>query len=261
MRLGCLSTLLPGETTGERFSQAVEIGLEALEFLVFPDTDLAAWLEEIQEGSAVTGLGVCALIACQNLLDPSHLPWFKEVLEVAAEVGAVVVVTPEYAGRNPPAGMPPLPPPPEGELEMVRELISQMASYAQRLGARLAVEAINRYETRFARSLGEAVALAEGAGSEVGVLADFFHLNIEERDIDASLRRAGRRLAHVHLADSNRSLPGYGHLDFARNFRTLIEMAYEGALSLECGLPEGDPEALTNAVKWLRATWRLAASA
>ena len=35
-------------------------------------------------------------------------------------------------------------------------------------------------------------------------LADFFHLNMEDGPLTETLRRAGDRLLHVHLADSNR---------------------------------------------------------
>lgn len=256
MRVGCLSYLLPGESTEDRFTNAAKIGVDALEFLVFPDTDLKAWLTEVKGAATASGLGVSALICCQTLLDEAHLPWFEGVLGVAAELDAVVVLTPEYAGRNPPAGMPPLPPPPADELETVKEMLKLLASYAQQNGARIAVEAINRYETRFARSLSEALVLANEAGPNVGVLADFFHLNIEEEDIPTSIRHAGARLMHVHLADSNRFPPGYGHLDFASGFRALAETGYDRTLSLECGLPADKPGALAETVRWIREMWQ-----
>ena len=38
---------------------------------------------------------------------------------------------------------------------------------------------------------------------------------------------------HVHVADSNRRAPGWGHLDFGPVVRTLAEMRYGGFLSAE----------------------------
>jgi sugar phosphate isomerase/epimerase len=64
-------------------------------------------------------------------------------------------------------------------------------------------------------------------------LADTFHMNIEEAHITASLRTAGSELGHVHLADSNRQAPGYGHLDVHNVLGVLQEMGYRGYLSFE----------------------------
>ena len=59
--------------------------------------------------------------------------------------------------------------------------------------------------------LDEAVALIEALGSpHVKVMADLFHMSIEEDDLPAALRRCGPQLGHVHLADSQRAHPAPG---------------------------------------------------
>jgi sugar phosphate isomerase/epimerase len=73
------------------------------------------------------------------------------------------------------------------------------------------------------------------------VLADTFHMNIEEVDLPLALRQAGDRLWHVHTADSNRWAPGQGHLDFATLIDTLTDLEYDGYLSCEI-LPRPTPE-------------------
>jgi sugar phosphate isomerase/epimerase len=66
-----------------------------------------------------------------------------------------------------------------------------------------------------------------------GIMADTFHMNIEERSIpDAILASAGI-LNHVHLSDSNRLAPGLGHIDFAEVLQALREAAYGGGLAFE----------------------------
>ena len=75
---------------------------------------------------------------------------------------------------------------------------------------------------------------------------------IEEADPIAALRSTGMRLGHVHLADSNRLLPGHGHTDFGAFMRALEEMGFGGAASLECRIP-GDPNILLpRCVEFLR---------
>ena len=72
-------------------------------------------------------------------------------------------------------------------------------------------------------------------------------------DIAASIRRAGDRLFHFHVADSNRWYPGAGHIDFGEILRTLNEVGYDGFVSCECmPLPDPDTVAVEN-IKFLRA--------
>jgi len=102
-------------------------------------------------------------------------------------------------------------------------------------------EPVNRYETDFLVTMDEALDLINRLASPaLGILADTFHMNIEEASIEGSLRRARPRLRHVHVADSNRQAPGWGHLDFPALVRVLREFGYTGYLSAEI-LPRPDP--------------------
>jgi sugar phosphate isomerase/epimerase len=114
---------------------------------------------------------------------------------------------------------------------------------AEREGGALIIEPINRYETDLLTTIAETEHFIDLiGGGPVGVLADTFHMNIEEASIEQSLQAAGDRLRHVHTADSNRRAPGWGHLDFAAVLATLRAMSYRGWLSAEI-LPLPDPEA------------------
>ena len=53
--------------------------------------------------------------------------------------------------------------------------------------------------------------VADEVGEEnLGVMVDFFHANIEDVSVPDAIRRAERRLMLIHLADSNRQMPGDG---------------------------------------------------
>lgn len=109
-----------------------------------------------------------------------------------------------------------------------------VAHAAKEKGVRLAIEPINRYETDLINTAPEALGLIDELGADhIGVLFDTFHANIEEPRIETGLRLCGKRLFHVHIADSNRWYPGAGHTDFARLIATLREMRYEGWVSAE----------------------------
>lgn len=134
------------------------------------------------------------------------------------------------------------------------DALQQLLPAADRLGVRVLIEPINRYETDYLVTVDETLALIEQAKSpQLGVLADLFHMNIEEVSIEQALRRAGSRLGHVHAADSNRHAPGWGHLDFPRIVAVLRDIGYRGYLSAEI-LPRPDPvSAARQVVEYLRA--------
>ena len=112
----------------------------------------------------------------------------------------------------------------------------EIGAYAAPRGVRVAIEPINRFEgyAGFLNSIMEAKSIADEVGADnVGVLADFFHVNIEDAALADTLRLAGDRLMCIHLADSNRQAPGTGHLDFLHIVRTLNSIGYSGYLSLD----------------------------
>lgn len=124
----------------------------------------------------------------------------------------------------------------------VVEALTRLLPVAERSDVRLLIEPINRYETDYLNTIGETLDLIDRMRSaRLQVLADTFHMNIEERSIEDALRACGRRLGHVHIADSNRQAPGFGHLDFARILEVLDEIGYGGFLSAEI-VPAPDPD-------------------
>lgn len=106
----------------------------------------------------------------------------------------------------------------------------------------LTIEPLNRYETNLYNTLqSTAEVITRINRSNVRMLIDTFHMNIEEADILRSIEGVKELVSHVHLADSNRWAPGCGHIDFPSLFNKLEEIGYRGALSAEI-LPEPDPE-------------------
>ncbi|MGH2454026.1 MAG: TIM barrel protein [bacterium] len=121
-------------------------------------------------------------------------------------------------------------------------------------GVRVVIEPINRSETDFLNTMADALAvLRQIDHPRLGVLADTFHLHREEASLEAALRAAGPHLWHVHVADSNRRAPGWGHLDFRAILAALHEAGYGGYVSGET-LPYPDPEgAARQTVEYLRS--------
>jgi sugar phosphate isomerase/epimerase len=176
----------------------------------------------------------------------------KESLRLAAAIGAVSIVVPEYGSQLPPPIFM-LPPLGETEKGLLLRLLTEVGRYAGGVGATLVLEPINRYETRFFHTLEDAVGICKEAGiPNVKIMADLFQMSIEERNIAESIRRAGKYVHHVHLSDSGRLLPGHGNIDFKAVFAALKEIGYEGYMALECAIPGNPEEELPRCVEYLR---------
>lgn len=133
-----------------------------------------------------------------------------------------------------------------------------LADALQRLGDRaLLYEPLNRYETNFATRLEDGVALLKRVGRpNVKLLADLFHMNIEETDLADAIRAAGPHVGHVHLADSNRRPAGFGHTDFAPVATALREIGFAGYVSAEA-FPYPDSHGAAEAtIRTFRAHFR-----
>jgi sugar phosphate isomerase/epimerase len=102
------------------------------------------------------------------------------------------------------------------------------------------LEAINRYETPLLNTARDVVALIEEERlAATGLLLDTFHMNIEEASMAETIRKYISRIAHFHIADSNRWPPGHGHLKVEDSLRLLEALGYDGWVSAET-LPKPD---------------------
>ncbi len=118
--------------------------------------------------------------------------------------------------------------------ETALDCLRECSKAAAETGVTIMLEPLNRYECDYLNTLEEGMRVIRQIGMpNLKLLADTFHMNIEEANIAASLRTVGSELGHVHLADSNRHAPGYGHLDVRGVLRVLREIGYEGYLSFE----------------------------
>jgi sugar phosphate isomerase/epimerase len=114
------------------------------------------------------------------------------------------------------------------------EALRELGELALSLGVHLIYEPLNRYETNLFNRLEDAAQFLEEEGIKgVGLLADLFHMNIEERDLAESIRQSASWIRHVHFADSNRRPIGNGHSEINAVSEALKEIGYNGYVSAE----------------------------
>jgi sugar phosphate isomerase/epimerase len=246
MILVCQDGLLPGGDRREKFHNARAYGFQGIEV---GGRALKAHLEEYRALSREFGLPITSMClgwdGCLLDADPKErekaVTGMVELLRIGDEVGGANLIVPPIFGPARITDLRPVKSAVDLEYELLEALLRRIAQEAAGLKSQLLLEPLNRYEMHLMNRVGEAAALARRVGSpNVAVMADFFHMNIEEADLHAALRENRDVVRHVHLADSNRKLPGQGHMPYADLFRTLREIGFEGPTALECGI-EGDP--------------------
>ncbi|MHA1783904.1 MAG: sugar phosphate isomerase/epimerase family protein [Candidatus Helarchaeota archaeon] len=112
--------------------------------------------------------------------------------------------------------------------------IRQLGKKASDVGVTIAIEPINRYELFLLNNVNDGIRFVKEVNSPgVKLMLDTFHMNIEESDPAASIRKASDLLVHLHVADSNRQSVGRGHTDFKSIVRSLKEINFKGFLAME----------------------------
>ncbi len=263
MKIACSNVMLPGSDLTEKSHRLSEWGFDGIAlFMNYADwsDDLHQQVLSLKEN---TGLTVCEfafgdaryghLMSHDSVLRAESRQMYKLAARVAGELGAVTELEFAYGPQNP---LPLFHPYREMTVAQEREFIEMYQELTEPLAGTtgfMLLEGINRYESPYLNSLVQCKDLINKLSFQhTGVLADFFHMSIEEKNIGDSLRYAGDSVKHVHLGDNNRLLPGYGTIDWSAGFRALNDIGFKGYLNLECSTC-GDPAlTLPETVRFLR---------
>ena len=255
MRLSCQERLLPGETLAERWDNARRCGWEGIELHGPANYGLGERLAELRAAAASGVVFSSVCISMRSFIgdfDPERrrdaIDNIKSQLSVIADLGGTGVVTPAAHGQFS-FKLPPFEPPPRSEAEDFAVLVDglgELGAHASSEGVCVFFEPLNRYEDHMVNRLDQGATIVSAVGSDaVKLVADTYHMNIEEDDPPAAVRAAGPLIGHVQLGDSARWQPGTGHFDFAATVGALHDVGFDGWLALECNL-RGEPvEALT----------------
>ena len=217
---------------------ASELGFDAVE-LFAPSADairslpLADLLKRHNLRLAAVGTGAGMVVHKLQLCDPDAARRQKaeqficDIMSAGAEFGAPAIIGSmqgkwdEVVDQSTAQGY-------------LRDALQRLGEHAESLGTILIYEPLNRYETNMANTLQQGVELLRPlATKSVRLLADLFHMNIEEVSVADALQSAGAHIGHVHFVDSNRQAAGRGHMDFAPIASALASIGYDGYASAE----------------------------
>lgn len=117
---------------------------------------------------------------------------------------------------------------------IIQQVFTEVTDYAKKQNITIAPEPINRYESYVFTAADEVLDMIELIGSNnLGLHLDTFHMNIEENNFYDPIIRAGNRLKHFHITESDRGMTGEGNVHWDDLFRALSEINYQGPLVLE----------------------------
>ncbi len=112
--------------------------------------------------------------------------------------------------------------------------LKEVCAYAESKGRQVCLEPLNRFETDFINTCDQALKMVKAVGSPaMGVHLDTFHMNIEEKNQAAAIRKAGKRLTHFHACGCDRGTPGKDHIDWKGIAAALKAVRYNGDVVIE----------------------------
>jgi D-psicose/D-tagatose/L-ribulose 3-epimerase len=156
-----------------------------------------------------------------------HVMW---VLDCTADLGASMLVGPVHQTLGEFTGLPPS----ATEMARLRDFHRRAGDIAAERGITIAVEPMNRFECHVLNTMdslaGYLVAVDHPA---VTGMYDTFHANIEEADPVDALTRHAHHVGHFHVSESDRGVPGRGHVPWNATFAALKHAGYDGWLTVE----------------------------
>lgn len=219
------------------FAKARATGFDAVEISLIngPDIDTAAFRAGLEQNDlgvfCSTGLPLDKDISsADDSMRRAGIEYLKRCVQTAANIGSPIL-----------GGLPHVPWlhfPEATDLRPYRErsasAIREVAAFAADLGVVITTELINRYETYIFNTVTDGLDYLDMVNHPaVKLQLDTYHMNMEEDDIPGAIRQAGGSIGHFHCADSNRKLPGGGHIDWTAVKLALDDVGYAGTLVME----------------------------
>jgi len=170
-------------------------------------------------------------------LRTTGMEYILRCLDMAAALEAGFFAGPMYSA----VGKARMVPPQQRQLEWSRavENLRTVCEQAAARDLRIALEPLNRFESDLINNVDDVLKLiAEIDHPAAGICLDMFHMNIEEPDPEQAIRKAGKQLVHMQVAENYRGTPGSGNASWDKYYQGLEAIGYSGTVSIESFTPE-----------------------
>lgn len=154
----------------------------------------------------------------------------KKAVDKTVALGGDILSGPLYQGIGSFSGQEPS----KDEWSRAVEVIRKVGEYANKVEVKLALEPLNRYESYLFNTLSGGYKFVKDVGMDnIGLLADTYHSNIEEKNINKAWEEVVSKIYHVHISENDRGTPGTGHAIPKEIFKMLTVEGYEGWIVIE----------------------------
>ena len=264
MKIALQEGLIPGDNLRAKLDLAEAWGIQGLEISGNGPAKRIKELETTLQNRNIRLVSLCGQ-STFDFLDPDKtkrdhsINEAKENLEVCGHFGAVGLILPPIFG---PPRIPDLSPLADAvtlEMQLLTEIVRELAEYASKKNTKVLLEPLNRYEEHLLRQQHRGVEVIKNAGDPLSasLLCDFFHMHIEETDTPKTHRELGHRyVGHIHMADNTRYEPGTGDIDWESGLLALQDIGFDGYLAYECSITGNTKterhKALEKSVKYIQ---------
>jgi D-psicose/D-tagatose/L-ribulose 3-epimerase len=278
MKIGMNLLLWATHVTEEHYPQLEKIkssGFDGVEIPIFGDDEthyrkLRRKLDELQLKTSTITVATpeASAISPDPAIRKTAVERLQTIVRHSAILGADVLCGPFHQALGVFSGAGPT----EEEFQRAAEVHRAVADEAQREGVTLAIESLNRFECYFLNTMAATAAYVQLVDHpNFKALFDTFHANIEEENLIKAFSENAAAIAHIHVSNNDRGVPGRGHIDFHAIFRAIKSSGYNGWLTIEAfgrALPElveptrvwrdffkRPEEVVTEGYKFVRETW------
>lgn len=263
-KFACSSFIAPGTTWEEKFDNLASLEFDGIEIrLVGNPEEQDRQVAEVIRLARSSPVKPCSLVrptpsflkelTTETLVE--KIDDISQTIEYAAALGVPAIVSAGvFAQPKLPSPFLPLPPMDERKKSLLMTYLTEVGERAVQKGAYLVIEPLNRYEGNYYHKLSEASEILDGVNNNhLGILADVFHINIEEANTEQAILDAKKWILHVQLGDNNRLLPGEGQFNFEPFFSAFKKIGYSGYMALECIAPMGEIKPLRKSLEFLHS--------
>lgn len=227
--------------------KAAELGFDAVEIFapspeVVDHDELRGLLESHKLSVAAVGTGAGMVIHGLSLTSPDAeqrtkaIRFVEKMIDFGAEFGAPAIIGSMQGKWGGEVTR-------EAALELLRQALNELGSHAAEKNVNLIYEPLNRYETNLINTMADGVAFLKTCDRDnVKLLADLFHMNIEETCMAEAIRDGEGHIGHYHFVDSTRRPCGHGHMVYGPIVEAIKASGYDGYISAEA-FPFPDPDA------------------
>ncbi len=219
--------------------KAADIGYTGLELQICDPQRYDA--DEMNRLAKDFGLSYAAIATGQELVqhglwmtsdDPAvrraSIDKLKLHIDLCEKLGAILIVgsmrqhVPDYKD-------------PEKYLRYHDEAIWELSDYAAKHNVMIVVENITVHISNWINTIRETMNYVQRVNRDnVRLHLDTYSMLMEDNDIAGSYRLCADKLEYVHFTDGSRLYPGGSNVDFKAHMHSLVDIGYQGWISIEC---------------------------